>query len=133
MEAGCLPSKHETLNKCCCNNGPPRRWPNITATFIQCLLFQECWSTIYDAGPTSQLHSFNVSCFRNVGPQSTTLAQHFINIYLMSYACWVMLGGYSCICNVLLIIQILQNTVYSPIHILSEGMRYSLPVFFVNP
>ena len=41
-----------------------RRWPNIEPTLVQCILLYQCWSTVYDCGPTLNQHRYYVSCFQ---------------------------------------------------------------------
>ena len=70
-------------------------------------LLVQCWSTFYDAGPTLNQQWLNASCLQhpskhealshcwfNVGPPSTTLAQHWTNFGSMPRVCWDYAGHF---------------------------------------
>ena len=55
-------------------------------------MFDQCWPTVYDVGPTSVKHWLNVSCLLgcfNVSPSATTLTQHQTSIITILYWCWL--------------------------------------------
>ena len=65
------------------------RWYTQQTRYIHPILDQ-CWSTVYDAGPwVASKHDTSTQYWTNVGPPSTTLAQHWSNIGWMYRVCWV--------------------------------------------